>query len=463
MSGHPLQLCSLATGALIAGLLGCLSGANAQDEAWIAEPLPPGFRVEQTELAGPVFADPAGRTLYRWPTRVMRNGITGDQPCKPSNCSDRKTTATAGLMSPYPPGLTLPDLAVRPSCAEMWPPALAPADAEPVGAWSLVAREGSVRQWAYDGWPLYFSMFDRAPGDVMGGVLEDKDAIPELRVDFPAIRGAVGPRPRVPAGFNVITTIRGRQLVMRNGQAVYTSEKDPPGRSNCVGDCAAVWTPLIAPALARPQGDWSLVERAPGVMQWAFRNQPLYLYTLDPPPIHRVVPYLDGIDVPGWHAVYVRKAPPPPPEFTVQEGHFSQVLADAEGRTLYLYNCSDDALDQLSCDHPATTQFYRLAVCGGGDAVKCQDNWPPVRAAAGAKDTSRTWTVIEIDPATGRRAAAGQVGALRVWAYRDRPVYTFAGDRQPGDTNGDAIGEYEGRRNGFVAFRYRTVIDEPNN
>ncbi len=62
---------------------------------------------------------------------------------------------------------------------------------------------------------------------------------------------------------------------------------------------------------------------------------------------------------------------------------------------------------------------------------------------------------MQIDPKTGRRAAAGQSGAVSVWAYRERPVYTYAGDRQPGDINGDSTGEWRGYRNGFKAFWLR--------
>ena len=60
-----------------------------------------------------------------------------------------------------------------------------------------------------------------------------------------------------------------------------------------------------------------------------------------------------------------------------------------------------------------------------------------------------------IDPASGRPALAGQPGALRVWAYRDRPVYTYAGDRSPGDVNGDSHGEFRAERNGYKAFWLR--------
>ena len=86
--------------------------------------MPPGFRVETSELDGPVFADAKGRTLYRWPYRTMRNGVTGDSKGE-SNCADTASTESAGLMSPYPGGLLLPERDKRPSCQQMWPPAFA--------------------------------------------------------------------------------------------------------------------------------------------------------------------------------------------------------------------------------------------------------------------------------------------------------------------------------------------------
>jgi hypothetical protein len=72
----------------LAAALLCAAGARAAPaEPHIPEAMPPGFRVETSELDGPVFADPKGRTLYRWPYRTMRNGVTGDGKGE-SNCSD---------------------------------------------------------------------------------------------------------------------------------------------------------------------------------------------------------------------------------------------------------------------------------------------------------------------------------------------------------------------------------------
>ena len=72
-----------------------------------------------------------------------------------------------------------------------------------------------------------------------------------------------------------------------------------------------------------------------------------------------------------------------------------------------------------------------------------------------AKSDSGLWSVMLIDPNTGHRATKGQAGALSVWAFRDRPVYTCSLDRQPGDANCDSFGEFNGRRNGFRAFWLR--------
>ena len=62
---------------------------------------------------------------------------------------------------------------------------------------------------------------------------------------------------------------------------------------------------------------------------------------------------------------------------------------------------------------------------------------------------------MSIDPRTGHKAAPEQAGAIRVWAYRDRPVYTFGGDAAPGDVNGAGTGEWRGQRNGLKAFWIR--------
>jgi predicted lipoprotein with Yx(FWY)xxD motif len=413
-----------------------------QTEAYVDEPLPPGFRIERNDLEGPVFADAAGRTIYTWPSHKQRNGYSGETQGNPA-CYDEVLTLTAGLMSPYPPGILLPELETRPSCTDLWPPLLAADDAEPVGKWSIVERRDGARQWAYDEYPLYTSIRDTAAGEVLGGTKRRLDG------DSPANRVPIGPQPRVPPGFAVKTTTVGRLLTTDKNDSVYTFDKDGPAVSLCDAECARTWLPVTAPLLARVRGEWSILERSPGVRQWVYRGKPLYTHVLDTHSWSQ-----EGSDVPGWNNVYTQLAPPPPAEFTVQETLAGEVLADARGMTIYTYVCGDDSADQLACDHPADTQVYRLAMCGGGDAKKCLQHWPYVKAPDGAAGNA-AWRVVSIDPDTGHFARAEQPDALRVWAYRDRPVYTYGEDREPGDVHGAGTGEWRGKRNGLKAFWLR--------
>ena len=154
--------------ALLVGVTRALLAAPGDAEAWVEVPMPSGFHVESTELDGPVFADANGRTLYTWPSHKLRNGYSGETQGNPA-CYDEVLTVTAGLMSPYPPGILLPDVDQRPSCTDLWPPVLAAADARPIGDWTIVGRKDGTSQWMYDEQPLYTSVLDKEPGDVIGG------------------------------------------------------------------------------------------------------------------------------------------------------------------------------------------------------------------------------------------------------------------------------------------------------
>lgn len=436
------------------GLLACAAGAIAAEttrpgklatESYANVPMPPGFQVVPNELEGPVFADAKGRTLYTWPVKAMRNGYAAD-PENKSVCGDKVVLKSAGLMSPYPPGLDLPDPEGRVSCIAFWPPVYAADDAKPIGDWTVITREDGKKQWAYGKHALYTSTIDRAPGDVLGGTTMAR------RGDSPAAREPVGPPPAVPPAFRVMTTPRGRMLLTETRYSVYESDRDGPNKSNCVDACTLTWVPILAPHSAQPQGDWSIVERAAGVRQWAFRKKPLYTYSGD-----SGAAKLDGGDEPGWHNVYTQAAPPAPKDFTLQATLNGDVLAANGGKTVYYYSCGEDSADMMPCDMLESPQQYRIAICGNGDIARCLKTWPYVLVSPGVKSDSRLWSAVWVDPNTGRRAQPNQPGALNVWAYRDRPVYTFAGDKKPGDFLGNNTGEWHGKWNGYQAFWVRDL------
>jgi predicted lipoprotein with Yx(FWY)xxD motif len=444
-----LALIGVAAAALMAA-----SGAQAASprdaqarEDYVRTPLPAGFQVVSTEVQGPVYADANGHTLYKWPVGAQRNGDAGEQKGKPS-CDSKIYTDNAGLMSPYPAGLMLPELESRKSCIDLWLPAYASADDKPVGKWTVVDRPDGKKQWAYDGFALYKSVLDKEPGDVLGGIARGGRGVGG---DGGTHREPIVPSPNVPPGVAVVQTNNGRMLVTSDTKfSLYTWDKDGADKSNCDASCEESWKPVLAPQTAAPQGEWNIIERTPGVKQWTFRKRPLYTHIDDKRPRS-----LEGSDVAGWRNVYTQLAPKPPAHFTVHDTSSGVVLADSRGHTIYTYTCTDDALDQQDCSVIDAPQEYRLAICSGGSQERCMEAFPYVIAKPGEKSGNRTWSVIDIDPKTGHGAKPGQADALHVWAYRGRPIYTFSGDQLPGDTMADGYGEHRGSRNGFNAFWLR--------
>lgn len=419
--------------------------SSPDHEEYLKAPVPPGVQIVETELDGPVYADANGHTLYHWELKNLRNGDTGDRKKSGvSACTDEVYKETSGMQSPYPPGYTLPEVDSRPSCAKLWPPFVAANDAKPVGKWTILTRKDGVKQWVYDDYPVYTSSLDHRKGDVLGGTKIEKAG------GSGVARTPIGPPPDVPPELAIVAFGTGHMIVDHKGYSVYYADADGPNKSNCDEKCLQTWKPVEAPDVATAEGDWSILSLPSGIKQWAFRKHPLYTYSPD-----SRFRSLIGSDVPGWHNVYTQRALPPPSEFTVQDSRIGQVLADASGKTLYVYNCSDDAVDQQACDNPDSPQEYRLAICGDGDPKVCRAMFPYVTAKPGEKSESALWTVMAIDPNTGHRAAANQADAIYVWAYRERPVYTFANDHKVGDANGDAFGEFNGYRNGFKAFWLR--------
>ena len=83
-----------------------------------------------------------------------------------------------------------------------------------------------------------------------------------------------------------------------------------------------------------------------------------------------------------------------------------KVLVDAKGMTLYTFD--KDSGGKSACNGP------------------CATNWPPLMADADAKP-SGDWTIITRD------------GGGKQWAYKTKPLYTWAKDTKAGDTTGDGV------------------------
>lgn len=79
-------------------------------------------------------------------------------------------------------------------------------------------------------------------------------------------------------------TSLGKVLVSDDGMTLYTFGRDEPGKTNCYDQCAVNWPPYLASGMAQAAGDFSLVERNDGSQQWAYKDEPLYLWVADEQP-----------------------------------------------------------------------------------------------------------------------------------------------------------------------------------
>ena len=75
-------------------------------------------------------------------------------------------------------------------------------------------------------------------------------------------------------------------LTNSDGMTLYVFDKDAAGsgKSACNGDCAMNWPPLMAAAGDKASGDYSIITRDDGSLQWAYKGKPLYRWAKDQKP-----------------------------------------------------------------------------------------------------------------------------------------------------------------------------------
>ena len=93
-------------------------------------------------------------------------------------------------------------------------------------------------------------------------------------------------------------TAKGPALVDAKSMTLYTFDKDMGGKSMCNGPCAANWPALMAASGSAVSGDWTIVTRDDGTMQWAYKGKPLYTFAKDTKPGDIIG---DGFLNGAWH------------------------------------------------------------------------------------------------------------------------------------------------------------------
>lgn len=195
-----------------------------------------------------ILVDAKGRTLYLF-TRDERNK---------SNCSD--------------------------SCARNWPPLTAKdapkaGEGVPQGLLSTITRADGSTQIAYNGWPLYYFAADQDPGDTKGQNVGNVWYVVSL--DGGPIQNS--------AQVNAKSAPLGTILTDLSGRTLYMFTKDEKNTSNCSGQCAQRWPPMLTKGDPKAgegvaAGMLGTITRADGSIHVTYNGMPLYYWYQDDKP-----------------------------------------------------------------------------------------------------------------------------------------------------------------------------------
>jgi predicted lipoprotein with Yx(FWY)xxD motif len=330
------------------------------------------------------------------------------------------------------------------ACAQAWPPALAPKNAKPFAPWSVVKRPDGAMQWALGGKPLYTSAKDVDPGSVhgdsplrfgarrmngagqmVGGGIRGAGAssgaaIEPLPADWKVALAYPMNDMTVPPDIAVkeVPDALGFVLVNHRGRTLYAFS-GAPGREACGPACD--WEPVAAPQLAIPIGDFTPVVRDDGVKQWAYRGRGLYTYARD-----FVEGDANGMGLdPRWEPAAVAAFWLPQGVGVVKTPGQGKVLT-VNGQTLYrrdgyiFQSGGGHSLRRGQPARPAVGRDIGLNARCDGD---CAIHWHPFRAPDDAKPRG-FWNV------------AVRPDGTKQWVYQGYALWTYDGDKKPGDING---------------------------
>ena len=217
------------------------------DMAFIEIPTPPGIQIETT-LMGYVAADRHQKTLYAPQTEV-----------------------------------DVASLCIETSCESDWSPVIAPRVARSIGEWSVVTRVDGLKQWAYNGQPLF-----RYSGDVL--IQEAQGHEVQFDSEGNTMSAMVlEPRPPYPSWVTVHDTDAGEMLADLNSQTIYIWDPSKlfsaarQAVEGCELECLEEeWIPMFATETdVAPGGNWAIVTLSDGRRQWAYKGRGLFTNTRD--------------------------------------------------------------------------------------------------------------------------------------------------------------------------------------
>lgn len=192
------------------------------------------------------------------------------------------------------------------------------------------------------------------------------------------------------------------------GMTLYIFNRDEMGVSNCADNCAAAWPPLTVEEGAHPSagpavaGVLGVINRADGMHQVTYNGWPLYYYAQD---MAAGDTNGQGVNDVWWVAST--------PSVGLGTSALGPVLVNSRGMTLYTFANDTDGTSTCEADCAAT---WPALITDTPDALSLQAGLPGAFTAGARSDGSQ------------------QI------ALNGMPLYTFAGDMEAGQTNGQGLG-----------------------
>jgi len=236
----------------------------------------------------------------------------------------------------------------------------------------------------------------------------------------PVVAPAATPVPpvAVPASNMLALTVSkpalGSIITDSDGKTLYMYTKDTKDTSACYDACATNWPPLLADKIDAKDGvDAKLIgytKRTDGKMQVTYNGMPLYYWAKDVKPGDTTGQNVGGV----WFVIAPDGKVIKPATLTIAKTKLGSVLADAEGRVLYIYT--------KDTKEPSVSNCYD----------SCAKQWPIFYAVG--KTEFKDGIKADLVSTTTRKD-----GTLQV-TYAGWPLYYWVNDKNPGDVLGQAVG-----------------------
>ncbi len=311
-------------------------------------------------------------------------------------------------------------------CAKEFMPFAAPSGAKASGDWSVIARADGVKQWAYQGKPLYRYSGEDPRGEPQGARFQLKEDPawhdPASKTYSPKTgwrRAAFTPEQtlQMPASVELAAVATAGGVAFINPTTRMTIYAASASRK-----LPREWQPVRAATLAIPIGGFTIVTRKDDTTrQWAYQGEALYTYAGDNAPGEANGLAAGNKDIHA--ALAYRDFTPPGVTFAQYQGR-GTLMTTAKGQTLYTVTRFHATYGGLEAIGGYTISYNEVKAQGSvGCEGDCVETWTPVLAAANAQ-ASGFWELVT------------RANGSKQWAYKGSPVYSYIGDKKPGEVEG---------------------------